>query len=210
MTKIIPEVFDRLSRKYSTDTLLTLPGDARHRVLTAIVVRQRFKSRLDKIPGTEVTIEELEASGLLRWDEDPRHPDRDTPINCPYIVLRLLAAKEGMYDDAFKLVTDLQEYDKKHRNAAGGRKQLDWQYFEDVVVFFRHLKSILLNGRATTIADLHLGARFSPKSRLPEMKVEEKERTQIQSTNWNPTKSSLMKDPASFKDIHHGDGKVLT
>ena len=131
--------------------------------LTAVLVRHKVALG-DKIPGMDMTTEQLISLGLFRWKCIPSSP-KVGYLECPFIFLWLLATWS---DDPILSNYKLEAYDEQQSQVNPGlpKGMQMWQNWEEATAQFRMLKSSLLDGQEVTLSTLHSGALLGSDSKI--------------------------------------------
>jgi hypothetical protein len=125
-------------------------------LLKAVLTRQRFQNLSVVLPGCNGTVDDHVKLGLFRWNV------HNQTIECPYILLWLLAAHCGDTDLQNLMLGDYKSEQHNINPQKCGKGMQCWMHWEDFVARFRCLKSHVLEGNTTKWSDLHAGAQFGP------------------------------------------------
>jgi hypothetical protein len=152
-------------------TYPSLVMQARDLVPALIAVLTRQKLSLEgKVPGMEITVEQLLSLGLFRWNGS-------TPVgylDCPFVLIWLLSTwskDRRLYNYQLDAYNEIQS-----QTDPGIPKGIQlWQHWEERTALFRILKSSLLAGNVVPLSTLHAGALLrldsDPKIKVTELKL---------------------------------------
>ena len=127
-------------------------------LMKAVLTQQQFTNLAVKLPGSIGTIDDHVKLGLFRWNKNTK------TIDCPYILLWLLAAHCGDEDLQNLMLGDYKSEQHKIMPQKCGMGMQGWMHWEEFVARFRCIKSHVFNGDTVKWSDLHAGAQFGPGS----------------------------------------------
>ena len=156
-------------RSKMEDSYPPLASESKYLVPALIAVLTRCQLILkEKIPGMDMTVEQLISLGLFRW----KRIDSSVKgyLECPFIFLWLLATWSG---DPILSHFKLEVYDEQQSQTNPGiPKGLQmWQNWEEITAQFRILKSALLDEQVIPLSILHAGALMGSDCSTIQVKV---------------------------------------
>lgn len=145
--------------------------------LIAVLTRQPL-ARTDKIPNSQLTVEDLITYGLFRWVTDKA--GQKGFLECPFVIVWLLASWSGHKALAHFRLDSYNEI--QHAFAPDLPLGLQcWQHWEETTAYFRMLKSSLLDGLTVPLSELHSGAYLSAEAANLKIKVQNLEQKLVAS-----------------------------
>lgn len=178
---LMSQVKDDIASKYPT---LKEMASRIVPALIAVLTRQPLE-KTDKIPNSEISVEELISLGIFRWIPDGESVQGF--LVCPFVILWLLASWSR---HPALIHYNLDAYrELQHQFAAQLPLGLQcWQHWEETTAYFRILKSSLLAGQTVPLSVLHSGALLSDEAAELQIKVKELREKVLASKRYNTGK----------------------
>ncbi|KAF0689250.1 Aste57867_19282 [Aphanomyces stellatus] len=145
LDQVVEEVWSGLTTKYR-DLFAWSDSSIYYSVLAAVLSRRNFLLN-DRIPGTEMTVDDLLQFGLFRQVGREGEP---SCIACAFVVLWWMIKKLPLYKDK---PDKLAEYITKCSDVSFGE-------FEKFVALYRTIKSIAFEKHQVSVEEFHSGATF--------------------------------------------------
>lgn len=186
---ILQCVQQKLANRYSE--AIRLVSDNFLAILRAVWIRLPLRED-EKIPGTEMTVEQVIQPGLIRFESDGRQSGY---LTAPYIWVWLFLKSPNNNLDPLIRDWSFWDYADIHNllNGDPSPGMRTWQNFESHCAHIRAIKSkVLGDGCVTKLSSVHFGARLNGDRKIQNLSLDVRlaarrhatKTTQANKSNW--------------------------